>query len=82
MPVCVPAALLPRSHALFFATLPLQAKDVIATNVNRYEFDIISDETKVTKNGALSVAAYHVRAETAACFKAWTEFPVTSNVLR
>ena len=48
----------------------------------RFEFDIISDETKVTKNGALSVAAYHVRAETAVCFKAWTEFPVTSNALR
>jgi len=67
----------PHSHRKSLAVS--QAKDVLATNPDRYEFDIVTDETKVTKNGALAVVAYHIRCDTLASYLAWTQFTSSSQ---
>ena len=67
----------PDSHRKSLAVS--QAKDVLATNPDRYEFDIVTDETKVTKNGALAVVAYHIRCDTLASYLAWTQFTSSSQ---
>ena len=67
----------PHSHLKSLAVS--QAKDVLATNPDRYEFDIVTDETKVTKNGALAVVAYHIRCDTLASYLAWTQFTSSSQ---